>query len=312
MPRISVILPTYNRAKFLERSIASLLNQTYQDFEIIIVDDASIDSTSEIVERLSNPKISYIRHSENKGAAAARNTGIRNANGKYIGFQDSDDEWLPNKLSKQMDVFENSTNRVGVVYCGTWLIRKNKKKYIMLPNRKIYEGDIYSNLFRINFVDTPASVVRKECFEKAGLFDESLEGACCEDWELWLRISKSYEFRYINEPLLNSYYTHPNINEQRNLIEVKTIKLILKKHQDFFADNRKLIPLYFFRIGTLLIPSTRFNEGRDYLRKAIHLQPLNLKFKLALFLSFFIRKRYLSYILLLKKIKSQIRYALST
>lgn len=115
-PTVSVILPTYNRAHLLERAIQSVLDQTYPDFEIIVVDDASIDNTVNIIKGIINERIRYIRHEKNKGAAAARNTGIKLAKGKYIAFQDSDDEWLRDKLEKQIKIFETVSPEVGVVY----------------------------------------------------------------------------------------------------------------------------------------------------------------------------------------------------
>jgi len=115
---VSIVIPTYNRAGLLSRTIQSVLNQTYQDFEIIIVDDGSTDKTEEVVKSFNSKKIFYNRHEENKGANAARNTGIKASRGEYIAFQDSGDEWLPQKLERQMKVFENASPEVGVVYTG--------------------------------------------------------------------------------------------------------------------------------------------------------------------------------------------------
>ena len=112
-PKVSVIIPTYNRAHLVGRAIRSVLNQTYQDFEIIVVDDGSTDNTEEVVKSFNDPRIRYIRHEKNRGGSAACNTGIRAARGEYIAFQDSDDEWLPEKLEKQMQVFENTPTGVG-------------------------------------------------------------------------------------------------------------------------------------------------------------------------------------------------------
>jgi len=126
-PIVSVIIPTYIRAHVLAKAIQSLLNQTYQDFEIIVVDDGSIDNTEEVVKSFNDPRIRYIRHKENCGGSAARNTGIRAAYGECIAFQDSDDEWLPEKLEKQMQVFENAPAEVGVVYTGFRRIQGRSK-----------------------------------------------------------------------------------------------------------------------------------------------------------------------------------------
>src|SRR4030043_1337098 len=104
-PTVSVIIPTYNRAHLVGRSIRSVLNQTYQDLEVIVVDDGSKDNTAEIVRGITDPRIVFLKHEKNRGVSAARNTGLKAARGKYIAFQDSDDEWLPQKLEKQLELF---------------------------------------------------------------------------------------------------------------------------------------------------------------------------------------------------------------
>ena len=186
-PTVSVIIPTYNRVHLIRRAIQSVLNQTYQDFEVIIVDDGSTDNTEEVVKSFNDPRIRYIRHEKNKGAATARNTGIKAARGKFIAFQDSDDEWLPEKLEKQMKVFENTPAKVGVVYTGFWKIENNKKIYIPFSWVKQKEGNIHKELLKGNFVTTQSIVARKECFKKAGMFDEKLPRF--QDWELVIRLS---------------------------------------------------------------------------------------------------------------------------
>src|SRR5712692_9764325 len=122
MPKASVITPTYNRADFLRVAIASVLNQTFQDLEIIVVDDASSDRTAEVVRRFTDELIKYIRHDINKGGSAARNTGIKNSTGAYVAFLDDDDEWLPEKLGMQVDLLENSPAEVGGVYTSYMVI----------------------------------------------------------------------------------------------------------------------------------------------------------------------------------------------
>ncbi len=136
-PKVSVILPTYNRAHLIKRAIQSVLDQTYQNFEIIVVDDGSTDNTEEQVRSFNNPKIRYIRYNENKGAAFARNAGIKASRGDYIAFQDSDDEWFPHKLQRQMEAFKNASPEVGVVYTGSWRIKDNERIYLPLFKGKI-------------------------------------------------------------------------------------------------------------------------------------------------------------------------------
>ena len=118
MPQVSVIIPTHNRSEFLGAAIGSVLSQTFQDFELIVVDDASTDTTAEVVASFNDERIKFIRHGMNKGGSVARNTGILNSTGDYIAFLDDDDEWLPAKLSKQIQVLLSSPPEVGCVYAG--------------------------------------------------------------------------------------------------------------------------------------------------------------------------------------------------
>ncbi|TAK34595.1 MAG: glycosyltransferase family 2 protein, partial [Saprospiraceae bacterium] len=115
-PAVSVIIPTYNRAKTIERAIDSVLNQTFSDLELIVVDDCSTDFTVDVIKQYTDERLIYIRHENNRGEGGARNTGIRNSRAKYIAFLDSDDEWFPNKLEKQMPVIQESDSKVGIVY----------------------------------------------------------------------------------------------------------------------------------------------------------------------------------------------------
>ena len=138
MPKISVVIPTYNRAHLIKKAINSVFEQTYQDFEIVIIDDGSKDNTEEIVKSINDGRIRYIKHEKNKGEAGARNTGIENSKGEYIAFLDTDVTWSKDKLEKQLNILESSPADVGVVFTGVefidyktqevvsrWIIREN-------------------------------------------------------------------------------------------------------------------------------------------------------------------------------------------
>lgn len=269
-PTLSVIIPTYNRANQIGNAIQSILNQTYLDFEIIVVDDNSLDNTKEIVMSLKDDRIRYIRHGENKGAPSARNTGIKAAKGEYIAFQDSDDEWLPTKLEKQMKAFENVSPQVGVVYSGCLRFENAKKEYIPYSWVIQKEGYIHNELLKGNFVTTPSIVARKECFENAGMFDERLPRL--QDWELVLRFSKYYEFKYIDEPLLVSTFTPCSISSNREA-RIDALKLILSKHLKDFAEDKKLLSKYYFSIGVYLCLNNKIVEGDSYIAMACALNP---------------------------------------
>ena len=127
---ISVIVPTYNRGHLLERALRSVLTQTHQQLELIIVDDGSVDNTADVVSTYdADSRVRYIRHQDNLGSSVARNTGIRHAQGEYIAFLDSDDEWLPTKLEKQMLLFQyGSLPRLGAVNCGIINVRERQAR----------------------------------------------------------------------------------------------------------------------------------------------------------------------------------------
>ena len=199
MPDVSVIIPTYNRAELLKRAIQSVLHQTYQDFDIVVIDDASTDDIRGMVESFNDDRIHYIRHGSNRGPSASRNTGIRATKAKYIAFIDSDDEWLPEKLEKQLAIFETASERVGVVYTAFWRIAEQGQTYFPWLNMSQRGGDIHDALMNENFITTSVVVIRRDCFEKTGMFDEGFP--MWEDWELWIRVSKHYQFRFIDEAL---------------------------------------------------------------------------------------------------------------
>jgi len=281
---VSVVIPTYNRGHLITRAIQSVLGQTHQVFEIIVVDDSSTDNTGEVVKAIGSERIRYIRHTENRGGSAARNTGIEAAKCDYIAFQDSDDEWLPQKLEKQMTAFGSAPQEVGVVYTGFWRIENNRRTY--MPSRRIRqkEGNIHLSLLRRSFITTQAAVVRRECFRKAGGFDESLPRL--QDWELWIRISKHYLFRLVDEPLVVSYYTPDSISSDRIAL-ARAHKLVLEKHFEEIKKDRKLLAKRYLGIGDLLCSERAMKEGRSYLVKAIAAYPLNARALLAAYISLF-------------------------
>ncbi|MEO8325327.1 MAG: glycosyltransferase family 2 protein, partial [Nitrospirota bacterium] len=171
MPRVSVIIPTYRRPDFLRRAIGSVLTQTFEDFELLIVDDASPDNTGQVVKGIADERIRYCRNEINKGGAASRNRGIKEAQSPYIAFLDDDDEWLPQKLALQVELLDQSPPKVGGIYTGYERILRNTGESlgITLPTKR---GDLSYELLLSNpLAGTSGLLLRKECFEKAGLFD---------------------------------------------------------------------------------------------------------------------------------------------
>ena len=287
-PTVSVIIPTYNRAHLLERSIQSVLDQTYQDFELIVVDDGSTDNTEEIVARFGDDRIRYIRRNQSSGSPAApTNTGIKAARGEYIAIQDSDDEWLPGKLEKQMQVFNNALARVGIVYTDMWRISEDgKKRYWHSPRIMPEEGIVFRDAlgYRVMYIGTQTLVIKKECFDKAGLFDEKIPNFI--DTELLIRMSRYYYFFHIEEPMVNYFTTARSISLNRES-DIRARKLILEKYFEDIKRDRKILARHYFGIGALLCVNREVKPARSYIRKAIVTYPLNIKFLLLAFISFF-------------------------
>jgi glycosyltransferase involved in cell wall biosynthesis len=206
-PAISVVLPTYNRAALLGRSIRSVLGQSYRDFELIVIDDGSTDETSVVVDGFSDPRIRYLPLPRNTGAGAARNVGIRIAKGKFLAFQDSDDEWLPSKLSKQMSAFKSGTAKLGMVYSDMQMIlRDGTVNYFAAPS---VLSDCLINpatrFYQVHNLGIQSAVIKREYLDEAGPFNEELPAF--EDLEMFIRLSRRCDFQHLREPLVNYYDT---------------------------------------------------------------------------------------------------------
>ena len=193
--QVSVIIPTYNRAKRLGKAIDSVLNQSHQDFELIIVDDGSDDNTAEVIESYSSD-IVYLRQ-ENSGPAAARNRGIEKARYDILAFLDSDDWFAENKLETQLEAMQQNPSHLISHTQETWY-RNGKILNQKVKHRK-NSGEIFRQSLELCAVGMSTVMVRREIFERYGLFDEDLP--CCEDYDLWLRVSAEQEFLLVDEPL---------------------------------------------------------------------------------------------------------------
>lgn len=199
-PKVSVVIPCYNAMRFLPQTIDSVLEQTCQDFEIIIVDDGSTDSVKQWASTIEDERIHFVAQ-ENQGVATARNTGLGRARGDYIAFLDADDLWHPSKLEKQV-VALSENPEVGLVY--TWVLLIDE---VGFPLEKVWkisdEGNVWERLVEGNIIACGSvPLVRKSCVETVGLFEQFSFG--CEDWDYWLRIAARYPFKVIKEILV--YY----------------------------------------------------------------------------------------------------------
>jgi glycosyltransferase involved in cell wall biosynthesis len=279
MPMVSVIIPTHNRAEFIADAITSVLEQTYKNFELFIVDDASTDITAEVVSKFDDKRIHYIRHDTNKGGSAARNTGIRNSTYDYIAFLDDDDEWLPDKLEKQVQTILSSIPEVGCVYTGCFRVDKTTGKVIdhIIPTKR---GNIDLDLRLQNCVGGSSSVLlKRECLDKVGLFDETLP--CSQDYDLWIRLAKEFSFECIQEPLFRYYHHQEKISTNVEVLS-RGSELMAKKHcflSKKYYVNRDI------EIGILYCLDGNMSKGRRAFLDAVKLLPFQFRGYFNLFLT---------------------------
>jgi glycosyltransferase involved in cell wall biosynthesis len=279
MPQVSVVIPTHNRPEYLRLAIASVLNQTFQDFEIIVADDGSLtDEASGIANSFGDERIKYFRHSSCQGLSAARNTGIRAASGRYIALLDDDDEWLPEKLEKQVAVLDQSPPQVGVVYTGCLNVEKETGKVLgtALPSKR---GDLFDDLRERDWVIAGGStaLIRQECFEKVGLFDESIPAG--EAYDMWIRLARMFHFEYIAQPLAKYYY-HGNKISTNLRMRIAGREVILDKYENFFEQNKRDCSGHYFRLGVSYCFDKNTRRGRKAFLRAIQFYPFELKYYL--------------------------------
>lgn len=244
---ISVILPTYNREKLIVDSIKSVLNQTYKDIELIVVDDGSIDNTVYEISKIKDRRIKLYSLPNNMGANYARNYGISKAVGEYIAFQDSDDTWFEDKLEKQMIMLKKIN--ADIVCCALYSFpygskNSEKKKY---PFRNESSFLSLKDITNINVnISTQTLLLKKECFEFA-MFD--VEMPRYQDWDLLLRLAKHCSIYYMDDILVNRYESSDSISLQPEKA-LKALNLIFEKNKGNIEKYPKEYGLFLYVLGT--------------------------------------------------------------
>jgi glycosyltransferase involved in cell wall biosynthesis len=221
MAFVSVIIPSYNREQVIERAVRSVMAQTCGDIEIIVVDDGSTDGTSSLVAALAeqDQRIRYLQHHTNLGAQAARNTGIRAAQGEWIAFLDSDDEWLPQRLELELSLAHK--RGVAVVYSECY-VKNGYNNELKLFCTKPKSGDIYRDLLEYPGPTFQGFLVKKECLERIGYLDETITSY--QEWDTAIQLARYYEFGFVETPLF-IYHRH----------EDETISKDMKRDADGWA-----------------------------------------------------------------------------
>jgi glycosyltransferase involved in cell wall biosynthesis len=243
VPRVSIIIPTWERGHWLGRALDSVFAQTERDFEVLVVDDgSSTDAAERVVVGRGDSRVRYLRLPEHRGVAAARNVGVSTAAAEYIAFLDDDDEWLPEKLKRQIAAIEACDTTVGAVYTARFSIdeRTGRISTVRFPTR--FKPEV------ANVVTMSSVLVRRDCFSRVGMFDERFEAS--SDGEMWIRLGLHYEFVYIDVPLVK-YYIHANSLSAAYGKKRRAAELLLKKHGAFFSRDRRWLARQYAQLAVL-------------------------------------------------------------
>lgn len=274
MPKISVIIPAYNRANLLPRTIKSVLDQTFKDFELIVIDDGSTDNTKEVVEQFvhDDGRIKYLHQKNSGGAAGPKNSAITHCSGKYIAYLDHDDEWFPEKLEKQYDFFERSSSKnLGLVSCNVLIINKDKgmegvhrmSKYKSVEDLLLRGGDY---AFSNSSIMIPRTVI-----DKVGPRDESLK--IFEDQDLFIRIALAgYTLDFVDDVLIKYYIDAANLSKDFRRA-APDYERFVAKHEALLKKYPKILAIHYRHLGTMHFLAGETSEARASFLRSVRIDP---------------------------------------
>lgn len=276
---VSILMPVYNGSAFLDRSIGSVLKQSYPNWEIIIVDDHSSDNSSEMVKKYLNDERIILKQNDcNKGISASRNLALQHAKGDFIAILDQDDEWLPQKLEKQMRLFNSLDSTFGLVYCNTKVQFENGHvqpfKKDIAPRQSIKEN--FKKLYLTNYISSLTVVFRKECIEKVGYFNENIQWGG-DDYDLWLRIAAQYKFAFVDEVLCIRHEHGKNFSHAKKKMMYGSLQVgneLIENQPERKALLNQRTALLYYRYGMEALKTGQVIEGFNFVIKALFTSPI--------------------------------------
>ncbi|UCH83412.1 MAG: glycosyltransferase family 2 protein [Candidatus Latescibacterota bacterium] len=271
-PLVSIILPTFNRANVVGRSIQSVLSQTYRHFELIIVDDGSNDTTPDVVGSFDDGRIRYIRLAQNQGSSAARNHGLDAATGDIITFQDSDDRWLDGKLTADVAALTAAGGRVGVCVCSHRHIKGGKTRTVSRPPGEVSGDEIIRRLLMGDAYSTQTLAVRKTAMDSIDGFDVTLPRR--QDWELCLRLAQKWSFVFVSDVQVIIEHSSDSLTSDPWTFIEATGK-IRARHPHLFEKHRPGYSIQLYNAGKYLALAGHGKDGLDYATRALGVDPLN-------------------------------------
>ena len=292
-PEVSVIIRTYNRADLLPRAIESVLNQSFQDFEIIVADDGSTDQTAAVVNKLQSAdnRISFISQEHLGVPGGPLNLGLRHSRGKYIAILDSDDEWLPSKLEKQMQLLESANPQIGFVSCHTIMVKPDGTEQEKKPSPT--ETPLEMALMRRFPFAFSSILAKKEVFDFIGPADEKYK--IMDDWDVHIRLATKYNYDFVAETLCRYYVHDSNISFSQNYSrQAADLAYLLNKHLSLFELHPKILEHQYITLASYLVKAGDLPKARIYLKKNLVFHP-SIKNLARLILSYGGKKVYQKY-----------------
>lgn len=278
---ISVVLPTYNRSNSIVPSVQSVLRQSWTDLELIIVDDGSEDDTVDVVRQIDDPRIKLVCMEQNSGPSAARNRGIKEARGEWVAFQDSDDEWLPNKLANQMVRIAKMGPSCIAAYCGMAVENPPQEngeprttvRYVPPSTTQRTEGNIVDTLFATSTVSTQTLIARRDALHDAGYFDETLQAL--EDWDLSIRLADRGDFAFVDQILVIQRFSDNSITRDRRKWAKARARMIAK-HVERLQTKPEILSQQYRVLAGEYRREGMFEEAIEAMRAARQAAPGNL------------------------------------
>ena len=269
-PRVSVVLPTHNRARELPRSLDSVLAQTYPSFEVVVVDDASTDATPEVLAKYEHdPRVRLVRSTENLGGGGARNRGVQESKGDLIAFQDSDDYWLPYKLHEQVAALDRNPPSK-VCYCGSLYFGNRRSYYLPSVSRfSTFEGDLADEVLKGSPASTQTLLMRRALFEDVGGFDPDFKRF--QDWDLVIRLAQRSPFTFVQDPLVLIFLSEVSLSTVP-INDAVFRAALLTKYQSLFGQFPAIESGHHYIAARTWQKNRKYRSALTHYRKSIQLK----------------------------------------
>lgn len=278
-PLVTVIIPTYNREDLIGNALESTISQTYDNLEIIVVDDNSCDKTENVIKKYieMDTRVKYIKHKKNLGGGASRNTGIKNSKGEYIAFLDSDDVWRLDKIEKQLECFRRNQSLIAV-FCNYEMVQFETGKLLGNNNKalKCENSDIYVG----NYLGTTSCLMAKrtKLFD-IGMFDIELRS--CQDWDVYIKLVNSGKIAYVPEILLTQYYHGKRMsNDGTNVLQgqnrlIEKMPKYLREANISTNEQSKIMSRLYYRLGMHYVNYNKLKESKEALKESLKYNKIN-------------------------------------